>query len=78
MAKVKLINNYRIIIDQIFDPAADIKDVHTIKMDIYAKTIEDAISKAWESLNLDNPQDYEITLIESMNRPHYEDRCNRF
>lgn len=73
MAKMNRINKYRVQIDQVRDPGADIKDVMVISLDIFAQTVEEAIAKAWESVDV-KQDDYEITLIESMNRPHYPER----
>ena len=77
MNKANRINKYRIVIEQIFDPGADINDVRVISMDVYSKTIDDAVEKAWNTLNL-KKEEYEITLIESMNRPHYRNNCEPF
>ena len=73
MAKPNRINSYRVAFEQIRDPGADILDVRCISLDIYAVNVDEAQKKAWAALKVD-PEQYEIVLIESMNRPYYRER----
>lgn len=72
MANMNRINKYRVAFEQIRDPGADILDVRCISMDIYATNVDEAQKKAWAALKVD-PEQYEIVLIESMNRPYYRE-----
>jgi len=73
MAKKNYVHSYRVMFEQAHDPDADILDVRRVNLIVYAKNIEEAQEKAWNTVTFDKDK-YEITMVEAYNSTYYHFR----
>lgn len=75
MAKKNYVHSYRVMFEQAHDPDADILDIRRVDLIVYAKNIEEAQEKAWNTVTFDKDK-YEITIIEAYNYTYHFRRPN--